>query len=248
MKPLKLAFLFNAVLILALISFGCKEQNSSPTQPLEKNSQLLLKVAGKSSNKNINSVNGSIALSSFNINLSKLTLQENSGFDGEQEGNNKDGENENKSNETESPDIIINGPLSFDIAYGSVNIGNVAVYAGTFKKVDLNFSQTPTAPFSNHSIIVTGNYKKSNGENVLFTIKSKFSKTYETLIANGGITVNANSTVPVTIIFNFDNIFKNVDLSNAVVSNGTIIIDEQNNSNLLQVFENNLNNSVEVEN
>ncbi|MCA2004362.1 MAG: hypothetical protein LDL01_01080 [Ignavibacterium sp.] len=247
MRTSKFVLWLSAILIFALITSGCNT-NSQPTQPLEKNSKLLLKVANKSINNSINSTNGSIVLSSFNINLSKLSLQENSGVDGEQEGEHNDGDNENGGSETEMPDIVLNGPLSFDIALGSVELGNVDVYAGTFKKVDLNFSQTSTAPFNNHSIIVTGNYKKSNGENVPFTIKSKFSKTYETLIANGGITVNTNSTVPVTIIFNFDNIFKNIDLSNAVVSNGTIIIDEQNNSNLLQVFENNLNNSVEVEN
>lgn len=246
MRNSRLVLLFSAILIFALITAGCNT-SSQPTQPLEKNSKLLLKAANKSNNNSIISTNGLIVLSSFNINLSKLTLQENTGFDGEQEGEHNDGDNEN-GGETEMPDIVLNGPLSFDIASGSVELGNVDVYAGTFKKVDLDFSKTPIAPFNNHSIIVEGNYKKQNGDVIPLTINSKFSKTFETLIANGGITVNANSTVPVTIIFDLDNIFKNVDLSNAVVSNGAIIIDEQNNSNLLQIFENNLNNSVEVEN
>ncbi|AFH47889.1 Hypothetical protein IALB_0177 [Ignavibacterium album JCM 16511] len=247
MRTTKFVLLSSAIIIIALISVGCGKKDNAPTQPLQKNSSLLLKVSSKSNSNNVLSGSGTISLTSFNVNLSKITLQENTGFEGNQQGQNNDGGNESSGSETESPDITINGPLSFDISSGVVDLGSIEVYAGVFKKVDLSFTPSSNSPFNNSSIIVNGNYTKQNGEVIPFKINSKFSQTFETLIANGGIIVNSNSSVPVTIIFDFGKIFNNIDLSSCTVSNGTIIINEQNNANILAAFEKNLNNSVEVE-
>ncbi len=247
MKISKLVLWFSAIFMIALLISGCKNEQSSPTQPLQKNSNIILKIGSKNVAANTVTSNGEVQLSSFKINLSKVTLQENSGFDGEQQGDNNDGENETGGRETETPDIVLNGPLSFEIASGSVQIGNIDVYPGVFKKVDLSFTPSTNSPFDNNSIIVVGNYRKQTGEVIPFTIRSKFSQTFETVIANGGITINSNSTVSVTILFNFETIFNNVNFSSAVITNGQIVIDEQNNMTLLQAFEKNLNNSIEVE-
>lgn len=250
MRHPKFVLWFSAVFMIALFVVGCKNDNSNPTQPLQKNSNLLLKIGNKVTTGNIVTSGGELIISSFYISLSKVSLQENSGFDGEYQGDNNDGndnETKNENNENDASDIVISGPFNLDIASGIAELGSVNVYPGVFKKVDLNFITSSQNPFNNYSIVVNGNYKKQNGELIPFTIRSKFSNIYETLIANGGITVNSNSTVTVIVEFNFNNIFGNMDFSNAVATNGIIKIDEQNNTALLQTFERNLNNSIEIE-
>lgn len=48
-------------------------------------------------------------------------------------------------------------------------------------------------------------------------------------------------------MFDFDKMFANINFDSATITNSTILIDETHNTGLLQSFENNLNNSVELE-
>lgn len=249
MKSKNFALLFSVVLISALLFSACNK--SEPISPisLEKSSNVILKASGKTAT-NINRIavtNGNVSLSTFYISLSKINIQENSGFDGEQNGENNDGQAENGSTEIEVPDITLNGPFNFNIASGSVELGTFAVYPGTFKQVDLTFLTTSNSPFNGNSLVINGNFTSSNGTVIPFVLHSKFSNTFQTLISGNGITVNQNSTVPVTIIYDFDKMFANMNFDSATIINGTIFIDETNNSELLRTFENNLNNSVELE-
>ncbi len=241
------ALVLGAIFITALLFSACNK--SDPTSPLslKKSAVVMLKANGKTNNGKITTSNGNITLSAFNINLSKINIQENSGFDGEQQGENKNGGSESNGSETETPDLTLNGPFNFDVATGSVTIGNFDVYPGTFKQVDLYFLTENNPLFNGNSIVINGNFTNENGTEIPFALKSKFSKSFQTFIAGNGITVNQNSTVPITITFDFNKIFANMSFNGASITNGTILIDETNNYTLLQTFENNLNNSVELE-
>lgn len=226
---------------------GCADNNPASTQPLSKNSSVVLKTGIKSNQTPsfIPASGGSLELTSANFNLEKLAIQENSGFDGEQQGENQ---NENGGGgENEASDIIVNGPLNFDIANGDVSLGNLNVYPGTFKKVDIYFTGNNAVPFNGNSIFVTGNFTKSDGTVLPFEIRSSYNSMYETLIANGGITVLANQSVEVKLTFDLVSLFGNLDLNNAVVTGNVILIDSSNNANILSVFETNLRNSIDLE-
>ncbi|GEM_PF-3329355 len=226
---------------------GCSDKNPANAQPLSKSSTIALKT-GIKSNQSASSIpiaGGSLELTSAYFNLDKLVIQENSGFDGEQQGNHNDGNN--NGSETESSDITVNGPLQFDIVNGDVSIGNVSVYPGIFKKVNVYLSLNSAAPFNGNSIFVTGNFHKSDGTIVPFEIKSQYNSMYETLIANGGITVLTNQTVEIKLSFDLMKLFQNLDLSNAVITNNKIIIDSNNNTNILSVFDANLSQSIDFE-
>lgn len=249
MKSKNFALLLSAVFIIALLFSACNKSDPSSPLSLEKSSKVILKASGKTAT-NLNQIavsNGNVSLTTFDISLSKINIQENSGFDGEQEGENNDGDSDNGGTETEVPDIILNGPFNFNIASGSVEVGTFAVYPGTFKQVDLTFLPTSNQPFNGNSIVINGNFTSSNGSIIPIVIHSKFSNTFQTLISGNGITVTQNTTVPITVMFDFDKIFANMNFESAAITNGTILIDEANNSGLLQTFENNLNNSVELE-
>ncbi len=226
---------------------GCSDKNPANAQPLLKSSSIVLKTGIKSNQlaSSIPMTGGSLELTSANFNLDKLFIQENSGFDGEQQGDHNDG-NDNGS-ETEASDITVKGPLQFDIAKGDVSIGNVSVYPGIFKKVDVYFSLNSAVPFNGSSIFVTGDFHKSNGTIIPFEIKSQYNSMYETLIANGGITVLVNQTVEIKLSFDLMKLFGNLDLSNAVITNNKITIDSNNNTNILSVFEANLSQSIDFE-
>ena len=252
MKTLKVVFIFCSVFLAAAAFSACNK--SAPISPKTalKSGAVVLKASGKSlsggSANNIPLSTGNLSLVSFNVNLSQIKIQENSGFDGEQQGDNNDGNSGSGSPETETPDLILNGPFSFDIANGIINIGTFDVYPGVFKQVDLFFLKSSNQLFNGGSLVINGNFTDKNGSVIPLTLKSKFSQSFQTQIAGNGITVTQNSKLPVTIVFNFDKMFAQLDFNNATVRNGIILIDDANNFQLLQQFEKHLNNSVELEN
>lgn len=252
MKHTKEVLVFGSLMFVAAVFSACNktEPVSSPTA--SKSSLMLLKAGSKfttsGSGNTIPLPFGTLSLESFNVNLSGITIQENSGFNGEQQGENSDGNSNDGGTEIETPDLHLNGPFSFDIAGGTVNIGTFDIYPGTFKQVDVFFLQTSGQPFDGGSVAIKGKYTVPDGSVLPVILHSKFSQSFQTQIAGNGITIIQNSKVPVTILFNFDKMFAQFDLSKAAVTNGTILVDDSNNLQLLQLFERNLNSSVELEN
>ncbi len=160
-------------------------------------------------------------------------------------GGNDGGENGNDGG-TDNSDISLPGPFMMDIASGTASLGQVSVYPGTFKKVNFDF-QTTTS-LNNHSIVVTGNYTAADGTTTPFTINSTFTKKVQMLLANGGVTVTANSTVVIDIVFDVNAWLSGVDFASATISNDEILVDNTHNTALLDTFEANLNTYVEQEN
>ncbi|MHB8905585.1 MAG: hypothetical protein ACYC4T_02840 [Melioribacteraceae bacterium] len=250
MKSLKVVRVFGLVLLAVALFSACNKSEPVSPASASKSGSMMLKVSGKSSTSgsvnNIPLSSGNLKLVSFNVNLSQIKIQENSGFDGEQQGDNNDGNS--GGSETESPDLVLSGPFSFDIANGIVNIGTFDVYPGVFKQVDLFFLQSSNQPFNGGSLVINGSYTDHNGAVIPLILKSKFSQSFQTQIAGSGVTVKQNSKLPITIAFNFDKMFAQLDFSKAVISNNSIIIDSDNNTNILALFEANLSKSIELEN
>ncbi len=245
MKLSKFVLVLGTFIMTALFFSACSKTNE-PT--VSKTSTVLLKADSRTLlSDSILVLGGDLALSAFDVNLAKIQIQENSGVDVEQEGENNDGDTNDAGSETEMPDIILDGPFNLNIAGGSVELGSFAVYPGTFNKVDLFFMVSSEQPYNGNSIVMNGDFTNQAGTTTPVILNSKFDKSFETLLADNGITVTENTTVPVTIIFDFDKIFTNLDFSSATVTNGTILIDDSHNTQLLTTFENNLNNSVELE-
>jgi len=252
MKAARFVLVLGTFIIAALFFSACNKNEPTSPSALSKSSKIMLKASSKSALSgnpgNIPVSGGSISLSSFNVNLSKIQIQENSGFNGEQQGDNNDGGTDGGGSETETPDIILNGPFNLNIASGSVDVGSFDVYPGTFKQVDLYFTASLNQPYNGNSIIINGDFTNQAGTSIPVILKSGFDHNFQTLISNNGITVTQNTTVPVTIVFDFNKLFTNLNISSAIVTNGAILIDDTHNPQLLKAFENNLNNSVELEN
>jgi hypothetical protein len=282
MKALKLVLVSGTFVMAALFLSACNK--NEPTMPLtlSQSGSIMLKAESKTTSGTIPVIGGDLALSVFDVNLAKIQIQENSGFDVEQEGEYNDGDIDNEETETDSSgfdveqegenndggtndneaetdeeleeseesdasDITLNGPFSLNIASGFVEIGSFDVYPGTFKKVDVTFSISSEQPYNGNSIVMNGEFTDEAGTTTPVILNSKFDKSFETLLSGNGITVTANTTVPVTIIFDFNKIFSNLNFSSATVTNGTLLIDDSHNTQLLTTFEKNLNNSVEFE-
>lgn len=266
MKTLKYSFVI-LISIMFIFLAGCNG-NNSPTSPFNasKSSKLIMKV--NSFHKSTASVNnvkvknssnstylqfpvltGKLNVKSALINITNLNIQENSGFDGEYTGNNNDGKQDNSGGpETENPDVTAPGPYSIDISSGTANLGNFSVYPGTFKKVNFQLTKSSANPYAGKSMIMKGEYLPNSGSPIPFTIKSALSTNLQLPIANGGITVKSNSSVTIAIVIDLPGLFKNIDFSKAVVSNGSIFIDNQNNYVFLKTLENNLKKYVDAEN
>ena len=240
MKQILQRMLYLTILVTIVFMLSCS--NSPVTASREKSSMILLKASSKqlstSTPSEIPVPGGVLTVSSALLNIGEFEIEENSGF--EHEGKNKD-------DEGESDEIVVKGPFAIDISSGEAFIDSVAVFPGTFKKVELEFALNTSSPFDGKSIVMQGDFNPTNGVAVPFTLKSGFKREIEGGLAGDGITVPENATVPVVVTFDLAGFFENVDFGNAAVVNGEIVIDGTNNSTLLAAFEANLSKYVEVE-
>lgn len=253
MKTLKRVSPLVIIAVILFLASGCAKDNSN----LTKSSLLAVDLSTvKSAVLNNTGTKGTetsaFTLNSAKISISDLVIEENSGNDVEQQGDHNDGGNDAETsgdNEAggEKDDVILPGPYMLDVLNGSLSIDQVAVYPGTFKKVDFKFNVSNEATFGGNSIVVKGSYQKSDGTAVPVTLRSDFSQQVQLPIANGGIKVAANSTITLTIVLDIQSWISNIDLSGAILTNNEIIIDKTVNADLLILFESNLVSSIEVE-
>ncbi len=260
MKHSKRYAVILAGLALLVLSIGCSKTNPTAySKAAQKTGTVLMKASPTHNQNAIMSIvpvtGGNLDIQSAMINIDQFKIEENSGFDVEQQGDHNDGDQggvDNEAggidtNEQDAADIVVTGPFALDISNGEVLINSVAVYPGTFKKVDFTFKINTAPPFNGKAILLSGVFTPNTGAAVPFTLKSEFSKTIQSKIAGNGITVANNSTVPVKVIFDLAGWFNTVDFSGAQLSNGEIVIDSTNNTALLTAFETNLAQYVEVE-
>jgi hypothetical protein len=262
----KIKTLAALAVIFAFAITGCKN-NSSPLSPLTSspNAQAMLKVhsfnpahigsdavkvknSGSHTYINFPITSGSLDVQHAYFNFKDLVVEENSGFDGEQTGENNDGANDTLGTTGETPDITVPGPFSVDLSSGTASIGSFDVYPGTFKKVNFKLVPNSADPFWGKTIVISGLYTPQGGSAIPFTLKSDVNSQLQLPLANGGIVATSNSTVSLDIVIDLPVLFNSVDFSTATVSNGQILIDSQNNAALLSSFETNLQKYIDAEN
>jgi hypothetical protein len=243
------AVILTMVIAIAITSCGKKEPTGS-SPALEKSSVVIMKANAKQNlmvgTNDVPVPGGSLDIQSALFSIEKLRIEENSGFEGEHEGEHQDSENDNNDVQ-EAADMVVTGPFSLDISKGETFIDSVAVYPGTFKNVDLTFMMTATSPFDNKSIVIKGDFTPTNGSAIPFTLKSEYLEEIQCHIAGDSITVKENTIIPIVVTFDLAGFFKDLDFSNAQVVNREIWIDSTYNSGLLMKFETNLSNYVDVE-
>ena len=149
------------------------------------------------------------------INISNLHLKEDSGND----------------------DVILQGPYSIEISNGIATFERVDMFTGTYKKVDLTFQTGDNTTPNGHSIIITGYYITADGSIIPFTLRSDFAKQIQLPLANDGVTVYENSTVPVSIVFDTNVWLSDLNFAGAHIIDGEIVIDNNSNTSLLNAFE-----------
>jgi hypothetical protein len=254
MKTQKISLTLLILLAGLLFAFnGCKKS----TAPATKSSVLTVKATSFKSGTSLAPIpvtGGVLNLSTSIVNIGNMRIEENSGNDGEQVGENGGGggnegggENEGGGSESDSSDVYLTGPFGLDISSGLASIGQVNVYPGTFKKVNFSFQTSSVAGFDGNSIVITGQYANTSGVSIPFTIKSVYSQRIQSPIANGGVTVASNSSVDISIVFDLTAWLSNLDFANAQITNGSILINANTNVNLLTAFETKLSANIDTE-
>lgn len=246
-------FLSLAVVVLAS---GCGKDNSVTSSSLQKSGVLAMKATAKlNPNAGVNDIpvpGGSLHFRSALLNIGSFRIEENTGFEGEEEGEHEDSDvtspaTEDDENGREAQDILVTGPFSFDITAGEAFIDSVAVYPGTFKNVDMTFMINTDPPFNGKTIVISGEFTPTNRSAIPFTLKSETAKMIRTRIAGNGITVAENTTVPAVVVFDLAGLFSNANFAGAHEINGEIVLDNTSNTALLTAFESNLSRNVEME-
>lgn len=248
MKTRKIVMLaLSLVVILFITISGCKKDNAG-VKSVTLNVKSSAVKAGTATSLEIPLQIGALSVLSANVNIADVKIEENSGEENQQGENNTGGnDNEGSNSEADNGDIGLPGPFALDISSGTSSLGQVSVYPGTFKKVNFQFIANTANPFNGKTIVISGNYIKPDGSIVPFTINSGFSEQVQLLIANGGIVATANSTQDIMILFDL-NAWLNLDFAGAQVTNGQIVIDNNNNVALLNSFNANVAANIDAEN
>jgi len=248
MKTRRIVMLaLSLVVILFITISGCKKDNAG-VKSVTLNVKSSAVKAGTATSLEIPLQIGALSVLSANVNIADVKIEENSGEENQQGENNTGGnDNEGSNSEADNGDIGLPGPFALDISSGTSSLGQVSVYPGTFKKVNFQFIANTANPFNGKTIVISGNYIKPDGSIVPFTINSGFSEQVQLLIANGGIVATANSTQDIMILFDL-NAWLNLDFAGAQVTNGQIVIDNNNNVALLNSFNANVAANIDAEN
>ena len=252
-QSLVLRFLFTftigvAFIIMVMLVFSsCKNEPSGATGSLQlkaKSNQVLKSAT-------ITSVSGaSLTLDAAKVEIKNLRIEENSGNDiqnqsGDQSGN--DGNEKSSKSETgDAGDLLLTGPYLLDILSGTASIDKITVQPGTYKKVDFEFYAGPEN--SSHSIVLSGTYTNASGTAIPFKLTSEFAETVQLPLAGNGIQVTSGAITTLSILFDVNNWLNKLDLSTAVVSNGQININKDENSGLYLAFLSALSKHIEIEN
>ena len=203
-------------LLISVSITGC--QNSDPnSSTLEKKMDSALQESGSMLSDD-QSIAETLNITSAVINISDLHIKEDLGND----------------------DVILQGPYTIEISNGIASFDQVDVIAGTYKKVDITFQTSDSISLNGHSIIITGYYITADGSTIPFTLKSDYTKQIQLPLVNDGVTINENSTVSISIVFDANTWLSVLNFANAHITNGKIAIDNNNNTSLLNSFEANL--------
>lgn len=231
------------VFALILLAGACQKSTSTKV----KSATVTLKaVVKKPFNKSTTSLKGltipvkggTLALSSASVSFGNVNIQENTGNDGQNTGGStaEGADNESSKDSTDFGDIVLPGPFTYDMSTDTAILGKVQLYPGTFKKVDLTFIPNTNTVFQGNSIVIKGTFTPSTGISVPFILQSKFAGQIE-LNLTKTITVSANSTVSVAIVFDFSKWMGSLDFGTATQTTGTILIDANHNAKLSGNFE-----------
>lgn len=238
--------IFVPVLLIILVANACKK-SSAPANKVKSASITLKATSVKPAYKNTAAgagisfpvKNGTLEISSAWVNFGNVNLQENTGNDGEGQyngGSTSTSDNESSSQTADSSNIVLPGPYALNVATDTITLSQVQVFPGTFKKVDLTFMVKNDTVFKGNSIVIKGQFKATSGATFPFMLESKFAKQIELKLAKG-ITVSANSKVSIAIVFSLNKWLSTIDLTQAVQTNGVILIDTTHNQAILNTFE-----------
>lgn len=224
-------------ILAALMAAGC---NTTTEVDLTKSASLTVRATDQPKSTNSagrtgSTTGGGLEITSAQVSIADIQIEENSGNDNEDEGDvdndDQDGNEHGSDNEGPESDIVLAGPYVLELTNNLAVISDVQVFPGTYKKVNFKFASGPA-----EGIIIKGNYTDS-GVTTPFTLSSSFDQPIQLLLANGGITVAANSTKDIDIVFDTDAWLETLDLSAATITNGEIIIDKTSNAQILAGFE-----------
>lgn len=246
--------LLAVIFILAvLILSGCKKNTPSLMFESQTKSVMVLMKASavKTTGTTLNNVpvtGGTVNIARALIHIKEIEIEKNFDHKGEQEGEHDDGDKEGDSEneDKDAEEITMKGPFTLDISSGEAFIDSVHVSPGIFTKVELEFSAGSEKPFNGVSILIAGTFASASGQNFPFSLTSAFYDETEAVLAEGGLEVNAETTVTLTVLFNLADWFSGIDFSSVQLSDGKIIINSSNNKNILTQFENNLDKNIEV--
>jgi hypothetical protein len=228
MKRINL-LIIGAVLSVVAIT-GCKKDTSNKSTPIM---GLSVQALNTSFNLPVTSttLKAATATSLVQVTSAKLLVSKFS-FDAELKSS-------NKAHDSISIEYNWNGPKVVDLLNATSDFGQLTLQPGFYDEIELRVSSVRNTSDTIPVFNLTGNY--TNSANVVIPIKFKVFEPVllKTELKNDTITSTSTSSFSGIVQVYLDQLFVGVapaDLDNAVMTNGTIVINSTTNANLYQIL------------
>lgn len=154
----------------------------------------------------------------------------------EMEGEDDDGNDDDSSEELE-----YEGNYIVDLLAGTSNpsLNTVNIEPGTYSEIEIEFEDILEGGYS---VVMDLVYAPNGGSGTPVEFRSE--EDYE-LELEDDITINAGDVQNLILTLDLDRVFNGIDFSRAELTDGTIRVDEENNTALLDTIENNIKNALD---
>jgi hypothetical protein len=155
----------------------------------------------------------------------------------EMEGEDDDSDDDDDSSE----ELEYEGNYTVDLLAGtsSPSLNTVNIEPGTYSEIEIEFEDILEGDYS---VVMDLVYAPNGGSGTPVEFRSE--EDYE-LELEDDITINAGDVQNLILTLDLDQVFNGIDFSQADVTDGTIRIDEEHNTALLDAIENNIENALD---
>ncbi|WP_295337557.1 hypothetical protein [Flavobacterium sp.] len=230
---------FLALFALMAVMASCSNDSGSADSSMKILARGIYNPTAANRNANGVTMNSSVVLSSFKINLKEIEFEFAEGFDDDNNDSSDDDGFYNGDDEFE-----LNGPFELDLLNQNAVVTTVTIPNGTYEEVEfkLHKNNNSNSPMFNKSVEITGTI---NGTPFVFwhNVDEDFEIDYEDTNQN---LVVSNNSYDIVFNFNLNQVLSMVDLSGAVDGDGDGLIEiGPNDTDGNQALANLIANSIE---
>ena len=170
--------------------------------------------------------------------------------DDDEESEDDEGEkddDEDEEDEEREVEIEVEGPYFITLEKNIVKLDSALVYPGDFTEMEVTFEPADDEPMNGAAFRIAGEFKTEDDLTFPFQITSRRETEYEIEFEKTGHKFESGKTASLLVKISIEEWLKAVDLVDAEITEGIILVDKQHNPGLLAKLEKSLGKYITVE-